>query len=321
MLKKNIPMSPSQQQRDGNDDALVGALSGAFGGFVSATTLFPFDMVKTRMQGGGGGGGGNDSSTRENGNEKSNNSAWNVARAAMRDEDTGALRPARLMAGAHIRGIQSAFEKFLYFYIYEALKKRMRVKGVAATLLLGYVSDVLTNVVTFPADTVINGSIKEGVSWDVVLKRLLASSSPLKQLYSGYSAKLLGGVKPAIQFLLFDKARSWRLSATKARQLTLAEAFVIGASCRAVADCIAYPSRVLKVRRQGGCSATGRKINTDLVSIVKNEGVSALYAGLSVEVARGTLSAGMMLTVKEKIAVLVKLAVFRMRVGTSAALK
>ena len=83
---------------------------------------------------------------------------------------------------------------------------------------------------------------------------------------------------------------------------------MLGAVCRAIADCIMYPSRVLKVRKQG----KGHK-NTSLISIIQNEGAGALYSGLSIEVARGTLSAGLMLTVKEKIAVLVRALVLAAR--------
>ena len=67
------------------------------------------------------------------------------------------------------------------------------------------------NVFTFPLDTVVNGSIKEGIPWHTLANRLLSSSSPISKLYGGFSAKLLGGFKPAIQFLLSDKARAWRL--------------------------------------------------------------------------------------------------------------
>ena len=63
--------------------------------------------------------------------------------------------------------------------------------------------------------------------------------------------------------------------------LSAMEAFVIGASCRAVADCLMYPTRVLKVRAQG----EGHK-NKTLGAIVKNEGVGALYKGLVPTAAR-----------------------------------
>ena len=73
------------------------------------------------------------------------------------------------------------------------------------TLFLGYTSDVLMNVFTFPLDTVVNGSIKEGIPWHSLANRLLSSSSPISKLYGGFSAKLLGGFKPAIQFLLLTR--------------------------------------------------------------------------------------------------------------------
>ena len=44
------------------------------------------------------------------------------------DEDTQRLQPLRLMSGAHVRGIQSAIEKFLYFYG-EVAKARLSGPG------------------------------------------------------------------------------------------------------------------------------------------------------------------------------------------------
>ena len=65
----------------------------------------------------------------------------------------------------------------------------------------------------------------------------------------------------------------------------------------ALSPTVSCTQAVLKVRKQGkGCQ------NTSLISTVQNEGAGALYSGLSIEVARGTFSAGLMLTVKEKIA-------------------
>ena len=94
------------------------AAAAAVGGFVSASSLFPMEIIKTKS-------------------------------AAETDKDVTVLQIAKreykrvgilgLYTGAHVGGLQSGMEKFLYFYNFKTLSKlfitvRNKIQGVFSAL-------------------------------------------------------------------------------------------------------------------------------------------------------------------------------------------
>ena len=141
-------------------------------------------------------------------------------------------------------------------------------------------------------------------------------------MYRGISAHSLGALKPAFQYAIYERIRRITLEG-QTTALSALQAFVLGAIARATADCICYPARTAKTRKQSalktakGATAeeaaeAARVANMGSIEVLqhvaKTEGFTAIYRGVEMEVGRGVFSAGLMLMVKERLDSVVSIA-------------
>uniref|UniRef100_A0A7S1XZ49 Uncharacterized protein n=2 Tax=Phaeomonas parva TaxID=124430 RepID=A0A7S1XZ49_9STRA len=148
----------------------------------------------------------------------------------------------------------------------------------------------------------------------VILNEVLAESG-YKGLYRGWEAYLFLCWRPAVQYAIYDQLKALLLKAKRRKELTSAEAFLLGAVSRAIATIILFPYARAKVVAQAGKNASADRPEEErasasmvsvLVQIYRDEGVPGLFQGLGPELVRGVFSAALMLMVKEKLTASVK---------------
>ena len=157
------------------------------------------------------------------------------------------------------------------------------------------------------------------------------------RLYSGVGASLLLTVNPAIQHTCFEQARRRVIGglrrraarrnggvvsgAKKIAELSVSDAFVLGAASKAVATFITYPLVRAKVlakaperrdvsRKRRDASRKGapppaehfrgKSLPAVMRGVVETEGAAGLYKGLQAQLLKTVLVAAFSLTVKEK---------------------
>lgn len=124
--------------------------------------------------------------------------------------------------------------------------------------------------------------------------------------YKGWGSYLLLACKPAIQYYTFNACKAIILARAAFRAdglLTALESFVLGLIGRAVATVITFPAQRANVMAKSG-NGGNKGLFPMLVEVVKTDGVGKLYAGMTPEITRGCLSAGLMMMVKERIGLL-----------------
>eukprot|EP00536_Pseudo-nitzschia_multiseries_P006439 jgi/Psemu1/255388/estExt_Genewise1Plus.C_1360020 len=159
-----------------------------------------------------------------------------------------------------------------------------------------------------------------------------------KSFYNGIQAYWILCFKPALQYTTFEQVKAWILklrsiqrgtkhqqyqpqnfdSSQAPAQLSAAEAFLLGMFSRTVATLVVFPFVRAKVRLQSlGKRGTGTESSLPssvptspppsqsiwklLLENYTQGGRKALYQGLGPELARGVLSAALMMMVKERI--------------------
>ena len=155
------------------------------------------------------------------------------------------------------------------------------------------------------------------------------------RLYSGVGASLLLTVNPAIQHTCFEQARRRVIGGLRRRaarrnagvgekkkiaELSVSDAFVLGAASKAIATFITYPLVRAKVlakapeRKDAGKRRDARKgaervaaerfrgksLPAVMRGVVETEGPAGLYKGLQAQLLKTVLVAAFSLTVKEK---------------------
>ncbi|CAM9527456.1 unnamed protein product [Ectocarpus sp. 6 AP-2014] len=231
---------------------------------------------------------------------------------------------AGLYRGVWYASTQSGVEKAAYFYGYgwlKALALRGGGRGELSTatdLGLGYLAEAFHLPFTIPIEVVLTKIMtsKEKTNAFAVIQGILSESGPAG-FYTGIQAYAVLCLKPAIQYAVFNRLKAITLayrsdgrSSAQSKELTAVQAFVIGAISRAVATVIVFPYIRAKViimsKKTGEGSGNGTKppstsILSSLITLLKDDGFSALFQGITPEIGRGVLSAALMMLVKEKI--------------------
>ena len=167
------------------------------------------------------------------------------------------------------------------------------------------------------------------------LDRVALAAHEWGRLYGGVGASLLLTVNPAIQHTCFEQARRRVIGGLRRRavrrnagvgekkkiaELSVSDAFVLGAASKAIATFITYPLVRAKVlakapertdagkRRDARKGASrvaaerfrGKSLPAVMRGVVETEGPAGLYKGLQAQLLKTVLVAAFSLTVKEK---------------------
>lgn len=319
-------------------------IAASVGGAISASILYPLEVVKTQMQA-------QHKQQRQDDDddegESTKKSSMSMIPFMKHLYETQGARV--FWHGMETSAFQSATEKALYFFAYTLLKQSYQTISPTSqhistlpNLLLGYLADWAHLGITLPIDawtTRIQTASQSKTSTES------KSQTPLKILltmlqddnvhfYKGLQAYYLLCLKPALQYTVYEQCKNWYLTHKQQQQqqqhgsrqgrpvatnLTAPEAFALGMVARTVATVFIFPFLRAKVILQTSNTSSTNKNDKDasqksssptvwslLRDIQQKDGLQALFVGLGPELTRGVLSAALMLMIKEKIAVIVK---------------
>jgi hypothetical protein len=141
----------------------------------------------------------------------------------------------------------------------------------------------------------------------------------LKGFWSGYSASLILTLNPSITFFLNEFLKYTFLPREKRGRPSPATTFLLAALSKSAASSMTYPISMAKTRAQVTSTpppqnkGNGEKDNSveglplippvisNVISIARTEGISALYAGLPAEVLKGFFSHGFTMLAKDTV--------------------
>lgn len=288
-----------------NESIVSEVVAASLGGAISAAALYPLEIVKTRIQA-------NDSSALNEDEGDRENEGMIATAQTMYSEGGVAV----FFRGVQFSALQSSLEKALYFFSYTCLKQVHGTLSGGATmstltnLIFGYAAEWSHLPVTLPIDA-LTTAIQMSSKGDGALKVMLAMlSSKDTKFYSALPAYYLLCLKPALQYTVYEQVKSAWLKSKSRRALTAMEAFALGMVARTIATVLVFPVLRAKVLLQTQSNkreeSEGNAIPKTTTSILKQQwafaGLSGLYQGICPELARGVLSAALMLMIKERIA-------------------
>lgn len=289
-----------------NETIASECLSASVGGAISASILYPLEVLKTKMQ-----------AIDEDDEDKKDDMITYIGKLYQREGVAVFLR------GIETSAFQSALEKALYFFSYTFLKEVYAVingggqMGVTSNLLLGCMAEWMHLPVSMPVDYM---TTQIQTSTDAPLKvllNMLSMKNKMGTYYKGIQAYYVLCFKPAIQYMVFDQVKAIWVKPRKIKTLGAGEAFLLGMIARTIATIICFPyvrAKVLlqKAKSAGGVNGTAvdngengtpKQLTMDgvLWAALEADGISGLYQGLGPELTRGIFSAALMLMIKERI--------------------
>ena len=310
-----------------NDTILSEVLSASIGGAVSASILYPLEVLKTRIQAADGDD--DDDNNDKVGSDKNGQDSNKEDSTLARKKKVGMLEYARRLyekegLQVYVNGIetsafQSSIEKAFYFFAYTALKNahgalKQFIHGssnssqlsASTNLLLGCLAEWAHLPVTMPIDcltTAIQTSQKQNAF--ALMLTILKEGN----MYKGIQAYYVLCFKPALQYTVFEQVKSIMLRGRKKKALSAPESFVLGMVARTVATVAVFPfvraKVVMQIRnKKASTSEPGGKpvsVMAILADIYKADGIAGLYQGLGPELTRGVFSAALMLMIKEQL--------------------
>ncbi|KAK7490810.1 hypothetical protein BaRGS_00017866 [Batillaria attramentaria] len=212
---------------------------------------------------------------------------------------------------------------FVYFYTFNSLKMKLtqgRKSSPLTDLSLAFVSGVVNVLITTPL-WVANTRLKlqgaklhtkaydkgtaerkyEGI-WDCLQK--IVKHEGLFSLWNGTAPSLILAANPAIHFMVYEALKRYFQRAYHATELSGFLYFIIGAIAKAAATVVTYPLQVIQSRLRAGYAKAEKtqSLLQNILYLVKNQGVGALYKGMEAKLLQTVLTAALMFVAYEKIA-------------------
>lgn len=292
-------------------DQLADAIASSIGGVVTVTTTYPIEIIKNRIASAS-----NESQKDTNGDAKPRQRALSVASSIYKQG--GILG---FYDGVTVSSFENAIEKFCYFYVYTAARRRLqaifRRSSMAVDLAAGIVAEICHLPITIPLDTLLIKVVNNPKAGVAQIVRSVLAEKGFTGLYAGAMPSLLLSLKPAIQLVVFEAMKKRYLQAQMAASVQMATlsagtAFVFGAIARAVSTLIVFPYMRAKFMLKNMSSSvdSGAKtvnpligMHLALLQVAEQQGLQGLYSGLSTELMRGVSSAALLMAVRERLTV------------------
>uniref|UniRef100_A0A0D6R604 Peroxisomal adenine nucleotide carrier 1 n=1 Tax=Araucaria cunninghamii TaxID=56994 RepID=A0A0D6R604_ARACU len=286
----------------GEFESLVEATSGAVGGLLSTTILYPLDTCKTKYQ-----------AEVQAGDRQKYRNLSDVLWEAV---STGQIRS--LYQGLGTKNLQSVISQFIYFYSYSYFKRfylkqsKNKYMGTKANLVVAAAAGACTAVITQPLDT---ASARMQTSEFGKSKGLWQTlTEGWSEAFDGVGVSLLLTSNPSIQYTVFEQLKRRLLAKQKKNQsssvtaesspivISAFAAFLLGALSKTIATVVTYPAIRCKVMIQAAETDEQPKRAMDALRVIwRKEGALGFYKGLSAQILKTVLSAALLLMIKEKI--------------------
>uniref|UniRef100_A0A0C9QL71 TSA: Wollemia nobilis Ref_Wollemi_Transcript_28697_1455 transcribed RNA sequence n=1 Tax=Wollemia nobilis TaxID=56998 RepID=A0A0C9QL71_9CONI len=286
----------------GEFESLVEATSGAVGGLLSTTILYPLDTCKTKYQ----------AEVQAGDRQKYRN----LSDVLLEAVSTGQIRS--LYQGLGTKNLQSVISQFIYFYSYSYFKRfylkksKNKYMGTKANLVVAAAAGACTAVITQPLDT---ASARMQTSEFGKSKGLWQTlTEGWSEAFDGVGVSLLLTSNPSIQYTVFEQLKRRLLAKQKKNQsssvtaesspivISAFAAFLLGALSKTIATVVTYPAIRCKVMIQAAESDEQPKRAMDALRVIwQKEGALGFYKGLSAQILKTVLSAALLLMIKEKI--------------------
>eukprot|EP00408_Alexandrium_pacificum_P068737 CAMPEP_0171180936 /NCGR_PEP_ID=MMETSP0790-20130122/14008_1 /TAXON_ID=2925 /ORGANISM="Alexandrium catenella, Strain OF101" /LENGTH=387 /DNA_ID=CAMNT_0011645873 /DNA_START=18 /DNA_END=1179 /DNA_ORIENTATION=- len=304
---------------------VIAASSGAAGAATSTVILYPLDVLKTHLNRGV-----DHKGQKYAGAQDVVNRVW---------QEHG---PLGFYKGLGTRTSHQVVQKFAFYYVYDGLRRIARSMlqtqrpSFAANLVIGYIAGVVTVLVANPLEVLSTRqqlSAKDGGKSTGMLARLasMTRDEGIGVFYRGSMANFILAINPAIENAIFDKIKDFFLKLWAAKSLSVPQAFWFGAVAKIIATAITFPYIRAKVIIQAAQSKA-KKTNGDAIEaakasptqnsvsagpstlevlsrIVQDEGLLALWKGMTPQAVKAVLSSAVLLAAKEKIEVVVRRAI------------
>ncbi|KAH7001814.1 mitochondrial carrier domain-containing protein [Ilyonectria destructans] len=290
-------------------NALGHAVSGSVGTAISTATLYPLDLVTTRLK--------------AQGQLKDTSARYDGVIAAFKGITSREGGIGALYSGLGEDVAKSVVDSFLFFGFYNYLRPRHRRPKILEELAVGAVAGACARALTTPISNVVTR--KQMSSEQQTLLEMLAAirkQSGLLGLWSGYSATLVLTLNPSITFFVNRRLAERIIPALEDEDIPVAwVAFLIAAWSKATATAITYPFQKGKTRLQMASISTDKErpdeesgvqaqkesvslrnkvakfldqtIFSVILHIIKKEGLRALYAGVQGELLKSFFSHGL----------------------------
>lgn len=264
--------------------SFAAAVSGALSDGVSATILFPLDVIKIRAQ-------------------VDPKVTW---QSIVQEE--GVLG---LYKGVEDKWIVSPQQKLQYFYMETAMLTMFsqwagRKPSIAEHLLIGYLSALQGTLTTIPLDvTFTRRRVQKKVPGQAPLSFVEMFTDTVNKhgfasFYQGWAVNAVLCTNPAITFVCFERLREAWLHARGKHSLNALEAFVVGALSKAIATYLTFPmiraKAIVNTWKQGTTPPSLIEIMQD---VYDKEGIPGLFVGIYPQLTKGVLNSAIMLMIKD----------------------
>ncbi|KAI9375503.1 hypothetical protein BJX61DRAFT_539786 [Aspergillus egyptiacus] len=302
---------------------LGNAVAGAVGAAASNLATYPLSLIIARLQ------------TQKNrkqrsekevvGNDEEYIGVLDAARKIYAREGLGGL-----YNGLAQDTVKAVLDAFLFFLAYEFFRKRRIAAHYGSTrrskhavlpvldeLAVGVLAGAFSKVFTTPLSNIVARKQTSGPSANSAeIASRIRSEKGLRGFWSGYPASLILTLNPSITFFFNGMLKYALRRRNKRAKPSPAVTFLLAAISKSAASSITYPFSMAKTRSQisGASSRSGKvpageskelffvpSIISDVATIARTEGVSALYAGLQGEVLKGFFSHGFTMLAKDAV--------------------
>ncbi|BFZ53512.1 hypothetical protein PYCC9005_000537 [Savitreella phatthalungensis] len=281
---------------------LIHALAGAVASIFSNTAVYPLDLITTRIQ----------TQQKEEPASKSGSQKQeydNVLDALLkvyREEGLSAL-----YRGVGADNFSTMLSTFCYHYAYQNIREarlavharanggnRPRVLGIVEELTIGAGAGVISRFVTSPASNIVTRAQTQSGSTRDIIKSIYEEKG-LTGFFSGMKASVLLAINPSVAYYLFELQKALLIPRSRRDKPRAIEIFLMSAIGKAFATLLLYPVILIKARTQATHAKTS--LIAMVKSIVDRHGLAGLYSGAAPQVAKGFLSQGIMMLLKDKI--------------------
>lgn len=307
---RNKGMSTEDRASQQNVGEIVHALSGAGAGVLSLSVTYPLLTISTKLQ-----------------SEDKNKDAQIEQKKSAKEIIKSIYAKDGLLG--YYAGLESAVygiavTNFVYYYFYELAAnsiKRVRANNQLNTLqsmATGAVAGSITAIVSNPiwiANTRMTVTKSQESTLSTIIK-IIQKDGPMA-LFNGLKPALILVLNPVIQYTVFEQLKNIILALQKKKNqkevLSPLWAFVLGALGKLIATGATYPYLTLKTRlhlaghdnlnKKSAEAGQGSEEKVTMISealkIIKKDGVSGFYSGISYKLVQSILSAAFLFFFKE----------------------